>query len=58
MTISSKNMQVSHRSTIMAIGAIITIVGNIIGRCVILIKFGEDWFIFNGGCWGVFLNKR
>jgi hypothetical protein len=30
----------------------------IIGRCFILIRFGEDWFIFNGGCWGMTLNKR
>jgi hypothetical protein len=44
MTIFSKNMQVGHQNTIMAIEAIIIIVGNIIGNCIILVRFGEDWF--------------
>jgi len=52
------NMEVGCRNVIVAFGAIITTMGKVIGCCIILIKFGEDYFIFNGGCWGISLDKR
>ncbi len=58
MTISFRNMQVACWRTIMAIEVVITIVGNTIGCFTIFIKFDESWLIFNGGCWGMSLNKR